>query len=59
MDECFNNGFHCCAFRVAFIDCFNAKKNSLEIIVEHLKKAINEEQNLKIMYDFFKLISIN
>jgi len=42
-----------------YFDCFNAKQNSLEIIVEHLKKAINEEQNLKIMYDFFKLISIN
>lgn len=42
-----------------YFDCFNEKQNSLELIVESLKKSINEEQNLKIMYDFFKLISIN
>lgn len=42
-----------------YFDCFNEKQSSIEIIVESLKKAINEEQNLKIMYDFFKLISIN
>lgn len=45
--------------RYLYFDCFNEKQSSLEIIVENLKNAINEEQNLEIMYDFFKLISIN
>jgi len=42
-----------------YFECFNEKQNSIKIIVDKLKQAINEEKNLKVMYDFFKLISIN
>lgn len=42
-----------------YFDCFNERQDSIDIIINRLKQEMNNEKTIKIMYDFFKLISIN
>ncbi len=42
-----------------YFECFDEKQDSVNIILDKLKKAIDNEKVEKTMYDFFKLISIN
>lgn len=42
-----------------YFECFNEKETSKDIIINKLKQGIDNAKLEKIMYDFFKLISIN
>lgn len=45
--------------RYLYFECFNEKQDEIDIIINKLKQAINNEKLEQTMYDFFKLISIN
>lgn len=42
-----------------YFECFEEKEESVNNILNKLKKAIDNDKLEQIMYDFFKLISIN
>lgn len=42
-----------------YFECFSEKQDSIKVIINKLKEAIDNDKKKKIMYDFFKLISIN
>lgn len=45
--------------RYLYFECFNEKQDEVDIIINKLKQAMNNEKLEKTMFDFFKLISIN
>jgi len=42
-----------------YFECFNEKEDSKDIMINKLKQGIENSKLEQIMYDFFKLISIN
>lgn len=42
-----------------YFECFNEKQSSIDIIISKLKEVIEIDKYEKIMFNFFKLISIN